>query len=340
VPQKLRIFAWKAATNSLDVRTNLNRRITSVDPVCAICGYGKEDIHHALVSCTLAVALRHGMRDWWNLPAESAFRDTGDEWFLNLLINVAAVDRSRIIFLLWRVWHHRNNIVHGDGKASVAASIPYLKKYFETFVSCTRPVLDAKGKSAFLQVPQPDPEGSLISKWAAPPEHSVKANVDAGWDAKTGRGGLGVVIRDHHGRVMLSEWKHIPYCSSAKEAEILACLEGMKHLSNVPCDKGIVESDCLRVVHVLNDGWHVLNDGCQDKSPCWCLYKEGHELLRIFRHICISKVDRVSNRVAHGLAHLGRQGEVGLLHGSCPTSLVDLVSEDCNPVRLRRPLVS
>jgi hypothetical protein len=28
----------------------------------------------------------------------------------------------------------------------------------------------------------------------------------------------------------------------------------MKHLSNVPCDKGIVESDCLRVVHVLNDG--------------------------------------------------------------------------------------
>jgi hypothetical protein len=79
VPQKLRIFAWKATTNSLAVRTNLNRRITYVDPVCAICGCGKEDIHHALVSCTLVVALRHGMRDWWNLPAESAFRDTGDE---------------------------------------------------------------------------------------------------------------------------------------------------------------------------------------------------------------------------------------------------------------------
>jgi hypothetical protein len=132
---------------------------------------------------------------------------------------------------------------------------------------------------------------------------------------------------------MLSEWKHIPYCSSAKEAEILACLEEMKHLSNVACDKGIVESDCLREVHVLNDV-------CQYKSPCWCLYKEGHELLRIFRHICISKVDRVSNRVAHGLAHLGKEGEVGLLHGSCPTSLEDLVLEDCNPVRSRCPLVS
>jgi hypothetical protein len=81
VPQKLRIFAWKAATNSLAVRTNLNRRISSVDPVCAICGCGKEDIHHALVSCTLAVALHHGMRDWWNLPAESAFRDTGMSGF-------------------------------------------------------------------------------------------------------------------------------------------------------------------------------------------------------------------------------------------------------------------
>jgi hypothetical protein len=124
VPQKLRIFAWKASTNSLAVRINLHRRITSVDPVYTICGCGKEDTHHALVRCIMDTALRHGMRECWNLPTESAFGDTGNEWFLNLLINEAAVDRSRIIFLLWRAWHHRNNIVHGDGKASVAASVP------------------------------------------------------------------------------------------------------------------------------------------------------------------------------------------------------------------------
>jgi hypothetical protein len=106
----------------------------------------------------------------------------------------------------------------------------------------------------------------------------------------------------------------------------------MKHLSNIPCDKGIVESDYLRVVHVLNEGGH-------DKSPCWCLYKEGYDLLQIFRRISVSKVDRASNKVAHGLAQLGKEGEVSLLHGSIPASLEDLVVDDCNLLRTMSPLV-
>jgi hypothetical protein len=108
--------------------------------------------------------------------------------------------------------------VHVDGNATVAAFVPYLKNYLETCVSCTRPSLDVKGKTTLLQLPNIGLEGPLISKWAAPAERSVKANVDAGWEAKTGRAGLGVVIRDHRGCVILSEWKHISYCSSAEEA--------------------------------------------------------------------------------------------------------------------------
>jgi hypothetical protein len=62
VPQKLRIFAWRAASNSLAVKEGLHRRIPTVDPMCTICGTEPEDVHHALVRCTLARVLRDGMR--------------------------------------------------------------------------------------------------------------------------------------------------------------------------------------------------------------------------------------------------------------------------------------
>jgi hypothetical protein len=42
------------------------------------------------------------------------------------------------------------------------------------------------------------------------------------------KAGVGVVIRDHRGQVILSEWKPITGCTSAEEAEVHAFLAGLK----------------------------------------------------------------------------------------------------------------
>jgi hypothetical protein len=47
VPQKLRVFAWRAATDSLGVLAGLHHRISSINPICSICGREEEDVHHA-----------------------------------------------------------------------------------------------------------------------------------------------------------------------------------------------------------------------------------------------------------------------------------------------------
>jgi hypothetical protein len=73
VPQKLRVFAWKAATYTLAVCFELHRRIPEKDLVCIICGCEDEDDHHALVRCTLARALRDEMRKFWSLPSKDFF---------------------------------------------------------------------------------------------------------------------------------------------------------------------------------------------------------------------------------------------------------------------------
>lgn len=44
VPQKVRIFAWKAATNSLATRDNKRRRRLELDDTCCVCGMEKDDV--------------------------------------------------------------------------------------------------------------------------------------------------------------------------------------------------------------------------------------------------------------------------------------------------------
>jgi ribonuclease HI len=41
----------------------------------------------------------------------------------------------------------------------------------------------------------------------APPEDWLKINVDGALDERTGEGGIGVVIRNHRGEVILTAWR-------------------------------------------------------------------------------------------------------------------------------------
>jgi hypothetical protein len=77
VPQKIHIFAWRIAIGSLAVRLGMHWRMPNIDPVCAICGMGMEDDHHALIDCTLARDLRHELRNVWSLPSEEVFMVSG-----------------------------------------------------------------------------------------------------------------------------------------------------------------------------------------------------------------------------------------------------------------------
>jgi hypothetical protein len=75
-------FAWRLATDSLAVTSSLHRSIPRILPTCAVCGVDDEDAHHCMVRCTLARALRDGMRTVWSLPSETELRYTGNSWFL------------------------------------------------------------------------------------------------------------------------------------------------------------------------------------------------------------------------------------------------------------------
>ncbi|KAK1645100.1 hypothetical protein QYE76_062905 [Lolium multiflorum] len=228
-----------------------------------------------------------------------------------------------MIFLLWRVWHHRNNVVYGDGKASIVASARYIANYYESFIAAPPQNLTVHAKENSQGRGSPG-QASLIpsSTWKAPPEGCLKANVDAGWDPSSKRAGLGVAIRDWKGQVILTEWKFVPICTSAEEAEVLACLEGLRHLIDLRQWPARLETDCLRVVQGITG-----HD--QNRSLSWTSYDEACELLKIYQDINVVKVDRASNAVAHGLAQLGKSGASGMLRASAPTGVLELIRQEC-----------
>jgi ribonuclease HI len=89
-------------------------------------------------------------------------------------------------------------------------------------------------------------------KWEPPPEGVAKINVDAGFNKEMGDACAGIIVRDCRGLVLLAACKKLPRCSSATQAEALACLEGVQLAANWVQMPIILESDNADVVAGLN----------------------------------------------------------------------------------------
>jgi hypothetical protein len=84
------------------------------------------------VRCTKAMALRHEMREYWELPGEEWFQYTGPDWLLHLISSVDSEARAKILLILWRAWYIRNDITHGKGTTTITGSAHFLKAYVES----------------------------------------------------------------------------------------------------------------------------------------------------------------------------------------------------------------
>jgi hypothetical protein len=129
VPKKVKKIGWRVARDNLATKRNKMRRSLETDGMCNICGREEEDSFHATVNCTKARALRYEMRKHWSLPPEHNFAYSGPEWLQNLLLNSSQSQRSKVLMLLWRSWHLRNDIVHGKGLETISRSAAFLTGY-------------------------------------------------------------------------------------------------------------------------------------------------------------------------------------------------------------------
>jgi hypothetical protein len=118
VPPKVKIFAWKAASNALATEANKLARRMRVTGFCNICGRVKEDTAHALFSCLHARQLWSSMREVWLLPSDSDMQIHSSNWFSKIINNITAQMLENTL-LAWRAWYARNEVTHGKPLPSI-----------------------------------------------------------------------------------------------------------------------------------------------------------------------------------------------------------------------------
>jgi hypothetical protein len=197
----------------------------------------EESGYHAVIQCTKARALRMAMRKHWDLLGEEHLQSTGPNWLLLLLQKVNKVIGARILLLMWRAWHLRNDVMHGEGKCTVTGSEGFLVSYSESLgLAEAMPAtgVSDKGKRKVGEVLHADAlrdrkaqREVMIDRWKPPPHDWVKINSDASFHAVTGEASSGVIVRDATGQTLLTAWRLLKKCSSVEEAEAEVCLEGV-----------------------------------------------------------------------------------------------------------------
>jgi len=160
--------------------------------------------------------------------------------------------------------------------------------------------------------------------WRPPEDGWTKVNVDAAYRQESGEAGIGMVIRDHMGRILLSAWKKVHSVGSAEEVEALACKEGLSLAAEWCPGPTILESDCASVVRYLARPE-------EQRSESYFVIKETMRSACNFPKVVFRHIGRACNKVAHELAQLAiRLNHCAVWRNRCTVCVEHLVTQDVN----------
>lgn len=255
-------------------------------------------------------------------------RYSGEEWVFSILDQQTDEKRAKLLFIWWRAWHHRNNRLFGDGKASISDLASFLQNYYNTTAQIQSGLKepDRKGKSKIdVQTPINNPEvkATPIAAWTKPDQGWLKLNTDASFVPETMAASWGAIIRDCEGKIVCAAWGPVHRSSNAEEAEAVAAAEGLNLAAKLYAPI-VFESDCLIVTQALTRG-------DRDRSQSSFALDEAIQAAKKISNICICKISRAANRAAHQLAAFSRANlNAGLMYHDAPACVLELVLRDCN----------
>jgi ribonuclease HI len=164
-------------------------------------------------------------------------------------------------------------------------------------------------------------EGIVRHGWVKPREDFVKLNVDAGFSADFGTGSTGAIIRDEKGSFIAASCCGLPFISDAATAEATALRDGLILAGQVGCNRIEVNSDCMDVIDVMNQGGNSF-------GPAAAIYEDCTLLCRSFTHVLFNHTPREANMAAHVLArHSEGFGSV-VWHEDPPDFIVSVLAND------------
>jgi ribonuclease HI len=88
-------------------------------------------------------------------------------------------------------------------------------------------------------------------RWRCPDHGVVKLNVDASYVMADGSAGTGMILRDSNGTAIFAACRTLFHCFDPLEAELEACVEGLRLALQWSSEPIELESDCLEAITLL-----------------------------------------------------------------------------------------
>ena len=284
VPNKIRVFAWRACQNILPTCENLFHRKVALDAYCERCNQAPESVLHVLWECGAAQDV------WAGGPRRLQKVGTEHRDFMqlieDLILRLSEEELELFWVHCWLIWNHRNMVLHG-GKAQDPSRLN----------SRASDLLDEfKASQVQLAV---HTNRVNVQTWCPPSGNLYQLNFDAIVFTDTESSGFGAVIRNNTGAVMAALSVKGPPVSSNEEAEVLACWRALEFAVETGFQEVVVEGDNATVIRGLTTSK-------PDKSMLGNIYEDARCLALKFRKLSASCVRRSANGVAHSLARFAK----------------------------------
>ena len=213
---------------------------------------------------------------------------------------------------MWLIWSQHNVITHGG----IMQDPSRLERRARNFVE------EYKQAQAHLSLPTPTTRNQQT--WSPPPRSLFKLNFDAAVFNDINASGVGAVIRNDMGEVMVSLSARGPQVVDSEEAEVLACRRALELAIDLRFPELVIEGDSASVMKNIAGSWPRL-------SHLGHLYADIHCLVSGLQSVRFTCVHRDANSVAHSLARYARNvdEDIAWVEDSPPPALEALYWDAC-----------
>lgn len=293
IPEKVKVFLWRALNGCLPTKCNLRTRSIETDEVCPFCRVDKETTAHCFIHCIFA-------RSCWDVVCPEVNVDnllTFNGWFTYVFDNLKE-RMDKISLVCWGIWRARNDVVWNNKLARketvVTNAITYLTQWKEV------------QKLEKTVTPTPVLSTGSTERWSKPDDGCVKVNCDATIFTGSQQFGVGWIARDDKGDLICAKSVCLSGCPEIHHAEAIGIWEALSwiklQIDSLAEDSGYsmpkkftVESDCVVAVNAVLKKEKIY-------SPFGSVVDDCRSILRYYNNIDIVCVKRSGNRAADLLA--------------------------------------
>jgi hypothetical protein len=159
-------------------------------------------------------------------------------------------------------------------------------------------------------------------EWTKPSPGRFKCNVDASFSHSLNKVGIGICIRDDHGRFVLARSEWITPVMDVEVGEAIALLHAIRWTNELQIRDIDFEVDCKRVVDSLYNNSHYASDFGAIIRDCRSLLNTS------LMNSHVKFIRRQANEVAHRLAKAAPLLASFHIHIDIPTCILAIIMNE------------